>query len=245
MEFRRSQKIGREVTALSNTVLVVAAHPDDEILGCGGAIAKHVQQGDSVHVWILAEGLTSRDQTRNRSNHAAGLEELANAAQKANAILGATSVNLHDFPDNRMDSLQLLDVVKKVEELIRKYEPNIVYTHHIGDVNVDHRVIHQAIVTACRPIPGNPLVQSIRYFEVASSTEWQTSGTAPAFVPNLFIDISGTLSLKLQALVEYAEEMRPWPHARSIRALEHLARWRGATIATDAAEAFVIGRQII
>jgi LmbE family N-acetylglucosaminyl deacetylase len=233
------------VNEVGQTVLVIAAHPDDEILGCGGAIAKHIQQEDTVHVWILAEGLTSRDQIRDRSKHSEGFEELSQASRKANAILGVTSLNLHDFPDNRMDSLELLDVVKHIEQLITRYKPDIVYTHHIGDVNVDHRVIHQAVVTACRPIPGNHLIRSIRYFEVASSTEWQTSGSAPVFAPNLFVDISDTLTLKLQALEEYVGEMRPWPHARSVKALEHLARWRGATIGMDAAEAFVIGRQIL
>ena len=228
---------------MGKTILVIAAHPDDEILGCGGTIAKHVQAGDEVNVAILAEGLTSRDQTRNRENHLEGLSELAKSAQRANQILGVASLVMLDFPDNRMDSLDRLDVTKAVEELIRKYQPEIVYTHHVGDVNIDHRVIHDAVITACRPLAGNP-VKTILFFEVASSTEWQPPGSAPTFAPNWFVDISDTLNLKLEALEAYASEMRAWPHSRSIKALEHLARWRGATISVDAAEAFMLGRQL-
>ena len=228
---------------MGKTILVIAAHPDDEILGCGGTIAKHVQAGDEVYVAILAEGLTSRDQTRNRENHLDGLSELEKSAQRANQILGVASLVMLDFPDNRMDSLDRLDVTKAVEELIRKYQPEIVYTHHVGDVNIDHRVIHDAVITACRPLAGNP-VKTILFFEVASSTEWQPPGSAPTFAPNWFVDISDTLNLKLEALEAYASEMRAWPHSRSIKALEHLAHWRGATISVDAAEAFMLGRQL-
>lgn len=228
---------------MKRTVLVVAAHPDDEILGCGGTIAKHVDQGDRVHVAILAEGLTSRDASRDRATRKDELSELARAAQRANQVLGVSSLELHQFPDNRMDSIDRLDVIKFVESLVVRHKPDVVYTHHSGDVNVDHRRIHEAVITACRPIPGHS-VQQIYFFEVASSTEWQAPGSAPAFVPSCFIDISKTLGRKLEALKEYASEMRPWPHARSIEALEHLARWRGASIGREAAEAFVLGRMI-
>lgn len=228
---------------MSKTVLVIAAHPDDEILGCGGAMAKHARRGDQVHVAILAEGLTSRDEQRDRSRHLGELSELAKAAQRANEILGAASLVLHDFPDNRMDSLDRLDVTKFVEGLVAKHRPEIVYTHHAGDVNIDHRVIHDAVITACRPQPGH-CVKQLLFFEVASSTEWQPPGSAPFFTPNWFVDIADTLDLKLAALQAYESEMRAWPHARSIRALEHLARWRGASIGAEAAEAFLLGRNI-
>ncbi|MEK3911924.1 PIG-L deacetylase family protein [Paenibacillus sp. FSL H7-0331] len=229
---------------MSNTILVIAAHPDDEILGCGGTIAWHKQQGDKVHVAILAEGLTSRDKQRDRNKHEAAFYALADAAREANLIVGATSLVLHSFPDNRMDSLDRLDIVKYVEELIEEYRPDIVYTHHNGDVNIDHRCIHEAVVTACRPIPGNQRIKSLLFFEVASSTEWQTPGSAVPFLPNWFVDISETLTLKLTALEAYSSEMRNWPHARSVKAIEYLAKWRGATIGVDAAEAFILGRQI-
>ena len=129
---------------MKKSILVVAAHPDDEVLGCGGAMVKHLENGDDVHVIILAEGMTSRDINRNREGRSSDLTTLAETAKKANDIIGVTSLYLHDFPDNRMDSLDLLDVVKVVESFIEKYQPAVVYTHHRGDVNIDHTVIHDA-----------------------------------------------------------------------------------------------------
>jgi LmbE family N-acetylglucosaminyl deacetylase len=225
-------------------VLIIAAHPDDEVLGCGGTIAKHVENGDEVHVVILAEGVTSRDLRRERESRAGELSQLAQAAQEAGRILGVQSVELHDFPDNRMDSVDLLDVVKVVETAIDRYKPDMVYTHHAGDVNIDHRIVHQAVVAACRPLPGQ-CVKTLLFFEVPSSSEWQTPSSAPAFFPNYFVDISDCLNKKLQALEAYRSEMRPWPHPRSMAAVEHLTRWRGATIGIEAAEGFVLGRKVI
>ena len=225
-------------------VLVVAAHPDDEVLGCGGAIAKHSQRDDEVHVLILAEGATSRDLQRNREKRQSNLSALAQAAHQASEILGVASLTLHDFPDNRMDSCDLLDVVKILEQAIDQYNPEIIYTHHIGDVNIDHRRIHEAVVTASRPMPDKT-VKTLLFFEVASSSEWQIPGSAPVFAPNWFVDISETLSLKLKALEAYSSEMRLWPHPRSITAVEHLNKWRGASVGVEAAEAFILGRNLV
>ncbi len=230
---------------MSDTVLVIAAHPDDEVLGCGGTMARHAKSGDTVHVVILAEGITSRDQKSNRENKEKELSALGEAAHRANEILGVKTVELNDFPDNRMDSLARLDVVKVVEGFIDRFKPDIVYTHHGGDLNVDHRRVHEAVVTSCRPMPGNQGVRTLLFFEVASSTEWQPPGSASPFTPNWFVDISTTLELKLQALQAYESEMRPWPHSRSVKALEHLAQWRGASIGVEAAEAFELGRRLI
>ncbi|MDD2367118.1 MAG: PIG-L family deacetylase [Desulfuromonadaceae bacterium] len=225
-------------------VLVVAAHPDDEVLGCGGTIARHTNTGDEVHVIILAEGITSRDKVRMREDRNGELSELAKAAHTANEILGVKSLTIHNLPDNRLDSVDLLDLVKLVEGCIQTIKPDILYTHHVGDVNIDHRRIHEAVVTATRPQPGQT-VKTLLFFEVQSSTEWQPPGSAQAFVPNWFIDISLTLELKMKALTVYETEMRLWPHSRSCRAVEHLARWRGAIVGCQAAEAFILGRQII
>jgi LmbE family N-acetylglucosaminyl deacetylase len=227
---------------MKKTVLVIAAHPDDEVLGCGAAMAAHARRGDRVHAYIMAEGLTSRDAKRDRAKNAAGLSGLAKAAHKAHAILGVKSTTLGDFPDNRMDSVALLDVVKAVEARIGAVRPDIVYTHHGGDLNVDHRVVHQAVVTACRPLPGATL-ESLLFFEVPSSTEWRIQSPADAFAPDWFVDVTDTLPLKLKALKAYASEMRPWPHTRSLEAVEHLARWRGASAGWNAAEAFMLGRR--
>jgi LmbE family N-acetylglucosaminyl deacetylase len=227
---------------MKNTVLVVAAHPDDEILGCGGTMAKHSLAGDEVHVLILAEGLTSREQKRDRSKSKEALTKLSKSSQRANEIVGVKTLVLHDFPDNRMDGIDLIDVVKVVEDCLKKIKPNTIYTHNHTDLNVDHRIAHEAVVTACRP-GSFPSVHTLLFFEVPSSTEWQTPGHSPAFSPNWFVDISTTFKKKLAALEAYADEMRPWPHPRSIKAVEHLARWRGATVAAEAAEAFVLGRK--
>ena len=229
---------------MADSVLVVAAHPDDEVLGCGGTIARHADAGDQVQVLIVAEGATSRQQQRDRSQATNEFSALAQAAQQAGAILGAQGVELLDLPDNRLDSLDRLDLIKRIEERIVHHQPQVVYVHHAGDVNVDHRRLHEAVVTACRPTPGQP-VHRLLSFEVASSTEWQPPGSAPPFQPNWFVDISAQWPRKRDALAAYASEMRPWPHARSLEALEHLARWRGAQVGVEAAEAFCLLRQLV
>lgn len=223
------------------SALVVAAHPDDEVLGCGGTIARLASEGWAVHVLIVAEGATSRDSSRDRDARQGELSELARAANAANAILGAASVMLGDLPDNRMDSMDLLDVVKLVEQAVSTHSPSLVFTHHVGDLNVDHRVLHDAVVTACRPLPGT-CVEELLFFEVASSTEWTPASSGPVFAPTVFYDITAHLQAKLAALAAYASEMRPFPHARSLKALEALALWRGASCGLEAAEAFALGR---
>ena len=140
-----------------------------------------------------------------------------------------------------MDSVALLDVVKVVERHVARVAPRVVYTHHPSDLNVDHNVVHRAVLTACRPLPGSS-VERILCFEVPSSSEWQALTAAPAFAPNWFNDVSATLPLKLKALLAYASEMHPFPHPRSLEAVEHLARWRGASAGFAAAEAFVLAR---
>jgi LmbE family N-acetylglucosaminyl deacetylase len=226
---------------MTQSTLILAAHPDDEVLGCGGMIAKLADEGATVHVAFLADGVFSR-----AGEEQAQQRELASrraAAQKACDILGVKSVSFGDFPDNRMDTIPLLEITQAVEALIAKHQPQTVFTHHAGDVNIDHRRLHEAVVTACRPQQGYP-VKTLLCFEVPSSTEWQLPGSAPAFTPNWFVDISATLVRKLAALEAYADEQRAWPHPRSRQGVEHLAHWRGATVGVDAAEAFILGRQL-
>jgi len=225
------------------SILVVAAHPDDEVLGCGASIAKWTEAGKEVHVVILAEGATSRDTTRNPENRIDELSALAKAAHSSGNILGVTSVRLFNFPDNRMDSVDRLEIIKTVEEQIKLVKPETVVTHHTGDINIDHQITHQAVVTACRPQPGES-VRRLLVFEVPSSTEWQPPNTYPVFQPNWFEDVSNTLERKIQALEIYTEEMRTWPHSRSLQAVEHLARWRGSSVGYEAAEAFMLLREL-
>ena len=225
------------------SILVIAAHPDDEVIGCGGTIAKHTENGDRVHILIAAEGATSRQKKRNRLEVDEELTDLKTAASKSKRILGAESIEMLDFPDNRLDSLDRLDLIKKIEEYIRYWRPNTVYLHHSGDLNIDHRRIHEAVITACRPTPGH-CVRSLLSYEVASSTEWQPPGSGAAFQPNWFVDISNQWTKKEEALNAYESEMRDWPHARSIDAIKYLARWRGAQVGVEAAEAFYLLRNI-
>ena len=206
-------------------------------------MAKWANEGAEVYSLIMAEGATSRDKTRDRESRNVDLAHLGRAAQKASDLLGIASVELLSYPDNRMDSVDLLDVVKSVEDRIKKINPDTVVTHHSADLNIDHQVIHEAVMAACRPQPGHP-VKRILSFEVPSSTEWQSPTFGNSFIPNWFEDISDTLELKIRALEAYETEMREWPHARSIKAVEHLARWRGASIGREAAEAFILERAI-
>ena len=226
---------------MSHSILILAAHPDDEVLGCGGTIAKLADEGAIIHVAFLADGVFSRADAQIKQQEELRIRRAA--AQKACDILGVKSVSFGDFPDNRMDTVALLDITKALENLIAEYMPEVVFTHHAGDVNIDHRRMHEAAVTACRPQRGHP-VKTLLCFEVPSSTEWQLPGSAPVFAPNWFVDISDTLDRKFAALDAYAAELRDWPHPRSRQGVEHLARWRGATVGVDAAEAFMLGRQL-
>jgi LmbE family N-acetylglucosaminyl deacetylase len=225
---------------MKQSILVLAAHPDDEVLGCGGTVAKLADEGAIIHIAFLADGVFSRiDSTVPQEE----LNARRIAARMACEILGAKSISFGDFPDNRMDTVSLLEITQVVESLIVQHQPQMVLTHHSGDVNVDHRRVHEAVVTACRPQRDHP-VKTLLCFEVPSSTEWQLPGSALAFTPNWFVNISGTLERKLVALDQYASELRAWPHPRSRKGVAHLAHWRGATVGVDAAEAFMLGRQL-
>ena len=225
-------------------VLVIAAHPDDEVLGCGGTIARHCARGEEVQALILAEGATARDRTRNVDNHSDSIEDLRASARRAAEILGAKTPIFAGLPDNRLDSLDFLDLVKVIEGIVTELLPTTIYTHHAGDLNVDHRLVHQATLTACRPLPGTP-VEAIYTFETLSSTEWSSPNANDYFLPSLFVDIDGYLETKLEALRCYASEMRPYPHARSVESVDALARYRGATMGCNAAEAFSVVRQLV
>ena len=227
-----------------NSVLVVAAHPDDEILGCGGTCSRLVAEGWAVHHLILAQGAASRSSNPSGDHALAGeIQALRQAAESAAEHVGATGVEFADFPDNRMDSVDLLDVVKRIEDSITRVRPLRVLTHHVSDVNIDHTLVHQAVAAATRPLPETS-VRQVAFFEVPSSTEWRSSGSGQPFVPNLFVDITDHLEAKLAALKAYESEMRPFPHPRSATAVAHLAAWRGASAGVSAAEAFHIGRWI-
>ena len=228
---------------MSRKILVVAAHPDDEVLGCGGAILKHIESGDIVHTIIMAEGLTSRDCCWDVEGRADELSELHKTAKKVADFMGVEKLIMNNFPDNRMDSVTLLDVVKTIEREVDEFQPNVVYTHHAGDVNVDHRVTHDAVITACRSLPGEP-VREILFFETLSSTEWQMMTADKIFQPNVYVDITKQINKKIKALELYNSEMREYPHPRSYEGVKILAQYRGLTVGCPYGEAFMLGRSI-
>lgn len=222
---------------MTERVLIVAAHADDEALGCGGTMARHADSGDSVDVVFLADGVSGRgDNSALAVRHA--------SAEKACNILGASTPTFFDFPDQRLDTAGFLPVVQMLEALIARIQPTIIYTHHGGDLNLDHRIVHQAVLTALRPMPASTY-KAIYAFEVASSTEWASSAIGEAFRPDRFVSIENTIERKIKALKAYDQEMRDFPHSRSYAALRALATLRGASVGFVAAEGFMTLRSLV
>lgn len=223
------------------TVLVIAAHPDDEILGCGATMARFVREGHSVHVAILGEGVTARGRHREDADPTL-LDALRACSREAAKILGTGEPRLYGLPDNRFDTVALLDVVKLVEEAVEEVAPSAIYTHHGGDLNIDHRMVHQAVLTATRPVAGCP-VKEVYAYEIPSATEW-SFGQFGRFVPNVFVDVSETLESKVRAMEAYEGEARAFPHPRSPEALKAIALHWGSVAGLGSAEAFELIRSV-
>jgi LmbE family N-acetylglucosaminyl deacetylase len=224
------------------SVLVVAAHPDDEILGCGGTMARLAREGHEVRIAILAEGMSSRSAHREDADPRQ-LQHLHTRAQQAADKVGAKEVVLCKLPDNRLDTVPLLDIVKMVEELVARFRPEVVYTHHPGDLNVDHGIVHRAVLTATRPVAAH-CVRDVYAFEVPSSTEWSFQRLEPLFRPSVFVDITETLETKIEALACYDTETRKFPHPRSPEALRAIATRWGSVVGLPAVEAFELIRSV-
>jgi LmbE family N-acetylglucosaminyl deacetylase len=226
----------------NNNVLVVAAHPDDEVLGCWGTMASLVQEGHKVYIAILGEGATSRYQARDQADQSK-VERLVSDSQKVAAMIGAKQVFNYSLPDNRFDTLPMLDVVKIIEKLVSQIEPAVIYTHHPSDLNIDHGVVFRATLTATRPLPGCP-VRDLYTFEIPSSTEWSFSMYKPEFRPNVFVDITDTVDIKVEAMQTYKSESRSFPHPRSPESLRGIASRWGSVVGVEYAEAFELIRSI-
>jgi LmbE family N-acetylglucosaminyl deacetylase len=232
-------------------ILIIAAHPDDEILGMGGTILKHTKKGDQIRTIYLATGITSRRgsgyenltkynvNNKEKDDMSKQIKDLRQNTKKANALLKVKSFDFYDFPDNEMDSISLLKIVKTIENEIKEFQPEKIYTTHRNDLNVDHRITFQATITACRP--GISKVKEILSFEVPSSTEWNYPAN---FNPNYFVNISKELDKKLKAMTCYENESRKFPHPRSTKNLEAIAQRWGSVSGIIAAEAFEIIRKI-
>jgi LmbE family N-acetylglucosaminyl deacetylase len=225
-----------------DSVLVVAAHPDDEILGCGGTMTRLVREGHEVRIAILAEGISSRYAHREDADRLQ-LQHLHARAQQAAGKVGAKELVLCKLPDNRLDTVPLLEVVKTVEDLVARFHPETIYTHHPGDLNVDHGVVYRAVLTATRPVSGQ-CVRDVYAFEVPSSTEWAFQRLGPSFRPNVFVDIVDSLETKIAALACYDTETRKFPHPRSPEALRAIATRWGSVAGLQAAEAFELIRSV-
>ncbi len=224
-------------------VLIVAAHPDDEVLGVGGTVARHVAEGDEVYALILGEGQTSRGRHREDIDQKVVEALHKNTLDSAKAV-GYQEVFFADFPDNRFDHVDLLDIVKVVEQMIGKLHPEIVYTHYSGDLNVDHQYTARAVLTASRPI-GDYCVAEIYAFETLSSSEWNFDYSAqPAFCPNVFVDITDYYYKKEQAMNCYVSELCDFPHPRSLVGMDFLSKTRGMTAGMERAEAFMLVRSV-
>lgn len=213
------------------------AHPDDEILGCGATISRLAREGMSVYILILATGLTSRGPVDN-----AALKTLKQEANQAMSCLGANTINFADFPDNAMDTIPLLEIIKQVEKFIEKTDPDIIFTHHNGDINIDHDITQRAVLTAKRSLPDTKPVE-IFACDVLSSTEFGRSDRRPR--PDVYFRLEEKDIISTQeALKCYRSEIRSWPHPRSTQALEHKLRLNGAECGSQAAEAFEILRMV-
>lgn len=230
--------------ALQNLkVLVIAAHPDDEVLGCGGTMSRMSKEGHKVYTLILGEGITSRDKKRDVRKRRHDLSELQKYVENANKILGVTKTFDFNLPDNRFDTVPLLDIIKTIEQVKTEIAPDIIFTHHHGDLNIDHQITFRTTITACRPVKDET-VKEIYSFEIPSSTEWNISSSSTYFMPNHFVDISETLKIKINALKQYKSEIKKFPHPRSPEAVEIIAKRWGIQVGLKAAEAFEVVRII-
>jgi len=219
-------------------ILVIAAHPDDEVLGCGGTIARLSKKGYEMYVLILGEGITSRDNIRDIQKRESEILDLKRQAEEANKILGVKQVFHHDFPDNKFDTAPFLDLIKVIEKIKNNVKPEIIFTHYEKDLNIDHQITYKAVITATRPIKGEN-VKEIYSFEIPSSTEWSYP---LSFSPNVFYDISETIDVKLRALEEYKTELMEYPHPRSLEGVKLIAKNWGMKVGLEYAEAYKVVR---
>tara|TARA_Y100000590_G_scaffold43848_1_gene46706 strand:- start:30233 stop:30943 length:711 start_codon:yes stop_codon:yes gene_type:complete len=231
-------------------ILIIVAHPDDEVLGMGGTILKHTKNGDDVTIAYLTTGISSRRSSNynNSSNYKIPknelqkikkqIDDLKNDATKSSKILNVKKVLFFDFPDNELDTVPLLKIVKTIEKLVKKTKPDRIYTSHFGDLNIDHKTVYESVLTACRPI--GLFVKEIITFEILSSTEWSFSYD---FQPNYFIEIEKELPKKIKAMKIYKNEIRDFPHPRSVENILITAKKWGSVCGYNAAEAFQIVRK--
>ena len=219
---------------MSKTILIVVAHPDDEVLGCFGTVARLIKEGYIAYTLILGEGKTSRNDTRIIENNKDEIEVLNLEIKKANDIIGIKKVFVESFPDNRFDSVDLLDIIKVISKVKDEVRPDIIFTHYENDLNIDHQITYKAVITATRPMEDE-CVKEIYSFEILSSTEWNYP---LSFSPDTYYDISKTLDKKLDAMQAYSSELCTYPHPRSLKGISLNAQYQGMRVGKDYVEAF-------
>lgn len=222
-------------------ILVVAAHPDDEVYGMGGTMAKLASLGHEIHVLIVTDGCTA--QYADRPDLPEIVEEKRAEAMEANRLLGVKEVHFGTFPDMRLDTVPHVEVNRLIEETVDTVQPEAVYTHFYGDVNLDHQMVYRSTLVAVRPIPGQ-CVRELYCYRVPSSTEWSPQLEHTVFLPNVMTDISGFTDVKEQALRAYQTETRPYPHPRSPQYVRETDRARGLEWGLGPAESFWLLRKI-
>ncbi|MFP7159760.1 MULTISPECIES: PIG-L deacetylase family protein [Priestia] len=216
---------------MSNCILVIGAHPDDELLGTAGTLKKLVDEGYKVISVITALG------RKEEAHHIQQFGRLANKEIGIDEVVFLEHVNLE------LEMIPLHELTKEIEQLIQKYKPVKIFTHHYGDLNKDHQITFQAVLTAARPLPNTPPIELIT-FETVSSSEWNASTPDKTFKPNYFVDVTAHMECKLNALRYYDIEMRDFPHPRSYEGIEYLGRLRGMSVGVPYAEAFEIIRRV-
>jgi len=220
---------------MAKKVLVIAAHPDDELLGLGGTVARHISRGDEVIISLIADSSSIRydDETINN---------VRESARQAAKHLGVHNIHFAGFADQMLDTFPILEITQWIEKILKDFMPQIIYTHHRGDINRDHQIVYEATLTAARPYSA-PYVERILCYEAPSSTEWSGPNNENSFVPNVFVNITSYLEKKLKAMSSYYTELLPFPHPRSLEALQNRAAHWGSIMGVKAAEPFILVRE--
>ena len=224
---------------MKKKILVIAAHPDDDALGCGGTIAKLSKEKSDVFVVYFTDGVSARSNNKSNKKEVLGRRENSIKAAK---ILGIKKCFFFSYPDNKLDKTPLLEITQKIEKIIKDTNPEIVITHSEHDLNIDHHIVNRAVITATRPKPKSK-IKKILLFETLSSSEWKFSNKKNFFNPNYFVDISKTINKKISALKCYKKEIMKWPHPRSVKGVRNLAMYRGQNVGLKYVEAFYLLRQ--
>lgn len=226
-------------------VLVVVAHPDDELLGNGATMNRLINDfGCTIRAVILGEGITSRSDNRDLAKWEYELAIHKKNIENARQAIGYESVGVYDFPDNRFDTVALLEIIKVVEKEKSQFQPDVIFTHHGGDVNIDHQRTFESVITACRPME-HETVKTIITFETPSGTEWRANTDPRHFLPNFFVCVSkSNLDSKIKGMESYEFEKRVYPHPRSPEALQIQAKRWGVVVGAEYAEAFCLVRSI-